>query len=87
VLGCTTSLDQDCVEDFGRFAPAECLAWTVVEFVSDGVELDLGRRASVSWVRNCPHVCRHTHSEIVSWALAECRVLSETLLQFGLAGR
>jgi len=40
--GCTTSLEQEFVEDFGWFAPAECLTWTVVKFVSDGVEFCLG---------------------------------------------
>jgi hypothetical protein len=37
----STSLDQECVEDFGRFLPVECLPWTVVEFVGDGVEFGL----------------------------------------------
>ncbi|MGQ0775417.1 MAG: hypothetical protein ACT4NY_13495 [Pseudonocardiales bacterium] len=39
---CTTGLDREVVEDFSRFAPAECLTWTVVEFVGDGVEFGLG---------------------------------------------
>ncbi|HEX5346193.1 MAG TPA: hypothetical protein VFW64_03695, partial [Pseudonocardiaceae bacterium] len=34
----STSLDKETVEDFGRFLPVECLSWTVVEFVGDGVE-------------------------------------------------
>jgi hypothetical protein len=37
----STSLDQEFVEDFGRFLPVECLSWTVVEFVGDGVEFGL----------------------------------------------
>ncbi len=37
----STSLDQEFVEDFGWLLPAECLSWTVVEFVGDGVEFDL----------------------------------------------
>jgi hypothetical protein len=45
---CTTSLDQEFVEDFGRFAPAECLSWTVVEFVGDSVEFGLGMAREVS---------------------------------------
>jgi hypothetical protein len=39
--GCTTSLDQELVENFGWFEPAECLTWTVVEFVGDCIELGL----------------------------------------------
>jgi hypothetical protein len=39
---CAPGLDQEFVEDFGRFAPAECFSWTVVEFVGDGVEFGLG---------------------------------------------
>jgi hypothetical protein len=37
----STSLDQEFVEDFGRFLPVECLPWTVVELVGDGVEFSL----------------------------------------------
>ena len=37
----STSLDQEFVEDFGRFLPVECLPWTIVELVGDGIELDL----------------------------------------------
>jgi hypothetical protein len=37
----STSLDQECVEDFGRFLPVECLPWTVVELVGDGIEFGL----------------------------------------------
>ncbi len=37
----STSLDKESVEDFGRFLPVECLPWTVVEFVCDGVEFGL----------------------------------------------
>jgi hypothetical protein len=40
--GCATSVNQGFVEDFGWFEPAECLSWTVVEFVGDGVEFGLG---------------------------------------------
>ena len=39
--GCTTGLDQEFVEDFGWLAPIERLAWTVVEFVGNGVEFGL----------------------------------------------
>jgi hypothetical protein len=39
--GCTTSLDQEFVEDFGGFEPVECLSWAVVEFVGDCVEFYL----------------------------------------------
>ena len=38
---CTTCLDQEFVENFGWFPPAECLTWTVVEFVGDGIEFGL----------------------------------------------
>jgi hypothetical protein len=40
----STSLDQECVEDFGRFLPVECLPRTVVEFVGDGADrgIDVG---------------------------------------------
>ena len=37
----STSLDQELVKYFGRFLPVECLSWTVVELVGDGVELGL----------------------------------------------
>ena len=37
----STSLDQEFVEDFGRFFPVERLSWTIVELVGDGVELGL----------------------------------------------
>jgi hypothetical protein len=40
--GCTTSLDQEVVEHLGWFQPAERLAWTVVELISDSVELGPG---------------------------------------------
>jgi len=32
---CTTSFDQQFIENFGGFEPAECLAGAVVQFVSD----------------------------------------------------
>jgi hypothetical protein len=37
----STSLDQECVEDFGRFLPVERLSRTVIEPVGDGVKLGL----------------------------------------------
>ncbi len=39
--GCTTSLDQEFIEYFGWLQPAECLTWTVVEFIGDCVEFGL----------------------------------------------
>jgi len=40
--GCTSGCEEEVVEDFGGFAPAEGLAGAVVEFVGDGVEVGLG---------------------------------------------
>jgi hypothetical protein len=64
---CTTSLDQQFVEDFGGFEPSESFSGPAVEFVSDGVEFGLGLAGQVGSFREV--LAQQTVGVIVAAAL------------------
>jgi hypothetical protein len=66
---CTTSFDQQFIENFGGFEPAECLAGAVVQFVSDRVKLGLGVAGQVSPFREILVELDPSEVSRVSWGV------------------
>jgi hypothetical protein len=81
---CTTSIYQEFVEDFGWFESAECLSWTIVEFVGDGVEFGLRVARQVGSFGEI--LTQESVGVFVATALPGCVWVTEVDIDSGLDG-